>query len=157
MKNLVSITYPDLMKKFFFLPVFNFLFMTLLGQTYVYDLKGNIISGSHIKTLPPEKLILTHPSAEFLYILDSTHIYVTAVNIKGDTLWRTDPWKDNDLMAYRTYRPYIVNFSLENLREELAKSHNLSTRDPIIWINYNNTQFGFINCKDGKFFFLGQD
>ena len=81
--------------------------------------------------------------------LDSTHIYITAINPSGDTLWRTDPWKDNKLSKYRVKRPVIVyfNFGIDKRNDNKE----------IIWITYNNTQFGHLDKESGKFHFKGQD
>lgn len=83
------------------------------------------------------------------FMLDSTQIYVTAIDKNGKQLWRTDPWKDNQLMEYRVKRPIIVLFNF-------AKNEWTDKKE-VIWIVYNNTQFGMIKKSNGKFTWLGQD
>jgi len=83
------------------------------------------------------------------FVLDTTNIYITAFDKSGKQLWRTDPWKDNDLGIYRVQRPVIVYYSLAN--------SDRANKEEVIWITYQNTQFGYIDKKDGKFTFLGQD
>lgn len=83
------------------------------------------------------------------FILDSSNIYISAVNLNNDTIWKTDPWKDNSLMEYRVKRPIIARYYLAN---------NKWTGDKeVIWIVYNNTQFGIVDKETGKFQWFGQD
>src|SRR5579863_3157291 len=56
--------------------------------------------------------ILSDSNTGIHYVLDSSHIYVEAINQQGKTIWRTDPWKDNNLPHYRTSRPRIVSFAV---------------------------------------------
>ncbi|WP_157886867.1 hypothetical protein [Hymenobacter sp. PAMC 26628] len=97
------------------------------------------------------------------FILDTTHVFITAFDINGKQLWKTDPWKDNGLKPYRVERPtiarfYFRNFSYENNVSGKRKNKRNKVEDEeIIWINYNNTQTGVIDKKTGKFSFLGQD
>jgi len=83
------------------------------------------------------------------FVLDSTNIYITAYDKSGKQLWRTDPWKDNNLEAYRVQRPVIVHYSIVN--------SNRTNNKEVIWIIYQNTQFGYLDKEDGKFTFLGND
>ncbi len=119
------------------------------AQTYIYDGQGNLIAGSHIRTKPGSTIVLKDSLNGIKYLLDSMHINIYAINAKGDTLWKTDPWKDNKLEAYRVDRPIIVDFDFSTSKRTDNKE--------VIWIVYNNTQFGTINKETGKFFFRGQD
>jgi hypothetical protein len=83
------------------------------------------------------------------FILDTTQIIVTAINYKNDTLWSTDPWKDYKLPIYRVNRPKITYFIL-------TKNEHTNNQE-VIWIAYNNSQFGILNKKTGKFTWFGQD
>ena len=83
------------------------------------------------------------------FVLDSNQIYITAIKSNGDTLWRTDPYLDNDLPEYRVKRPIIVGYYLQN---------NQSTNNTeVIWMIYNNTQFGILEKETGKYTWFGQD
>jgi hypothetical protein len=74
---------------------------------------------------------------------------VTALNPQGKQLWRTDAWKDNRLEAYRVKRPVISYFAFgKDIRDKKTE---------VIWLTYNNTQFGFLDKKTGAFRWLGQD
>ena len=86
------------------------------------------------------------------FILDSAQITITAVDINGKQLWLTDPWKDNKLKIYRVDRPIIVSFYLGK-----AGWNSSDPKKEVIWIGYNNTQFGTLDKCTGKFTFLGQD
>jgi hypothetical protein len=83
------------------------------------------------------------------FILDSTRIIVTALNPQGKQLWKTDAWKDNHLEVYRVKRPTISYFAF-------GKDDSTKKKE-VIWLTYNNTQFGFLDKKTGAFTWLGQD
>lgn len=123
-------------------------------ETYYFDANGNITGGTHIKTLPPDEEVLIEPITNTKFYLDSTHVYITAINAKGDTLWRTDPWKDSNTHVYRTDRPIIVNWYFTHLDREYSNEH---AGELIIWLVYINTQFGVLSLLDGKYYFYGQD
>lgn len=103
-----------------------------------YTLKDNV-----------KKNILYDRATVTTFSLDSNHIFITARDKTGKELWRTDPWKDNKLMTYRVNRPVIVYFYFENS----SRTNNKE----VIWIVYNNTQFGFIEKETGRFTWMGQD
>jgi hypothetical protein len=86
------------------------------------------------------------------FILDSAQITITAIDTNGKQLWQTDPWKDNKLKVYRIDRPIIVHFNLGK-----AGWNSSDPKKEVIWIGYNNTQFGTLDKLTGKFIFLGQD
>ena len=122
--------------------------------TVIYDGNGNVIGGTHIKTRPGNKVTLTDSSTKNTFVLDEEHVFITAYSKIGTILWKTDPWKDNNLMVYRTNRPVIVNMAFDvnpGYPDESKKGER------VIWIEYINTQFGFIDPKTGRFYFMGQD
>lgn len=138
------------MKKIFSLLIF--ICATSLAaraQTYIYDGHGNIIGGSHIHTKPGSVLTIKDSVTGNTFLLDSAHIHIYAFNAKGDTIWKTDPWKDNKIEVYRVKRPVIVQFYLAN--------NKWTDNKEVIGIVYNNTQFGIVNKETGKFTWLGQD
>lgn len=116
---------------------------------YIYDSQGNLVGGTHIKYKPGKAITLIDSVSGNRFVLDSLHINVCALNANGDTLWRTDPWKDNKLEVYRTNRPVIVNIYFEK--------NEWTDNKEVIWIVYHNTQFGTQNKTTGKFFWMGQD
>ena len=87
--------------------------------------------------------------SETKFILDTTQIYVTAIDKNGNQLWRTDPCKDNNIREYRVKRPIIILFRFAN--------NEWTDNKEVIWIVYNNTQFGIIDKSTGKFTWFGQD
>jgi hypothetical protein len=91
---------------------------------------------------------LTDSSTGVKFIIDKDRIFVKAIDKAGKQLWKTDPAIDNKLEEYRVKRPIIVYF------------HFLKTRTTgleVIGITYNNSQFGYLDKKTGKFKFEGQD
>ncbi|HUI91465.1 MAG TPA: hypothetical protein VLX68_04365 [Chitinivibrionales bacterium] len=100
----------------------------------------------------PVKVIrdtLTDSSTGYKYFLDSAQIIITAIDKKGKVVWRTDPWKDNNIRTYRVKRPVIVNFHFD-------KDYSNEKKE-VVWIVYNNTQFGGVDKKTGTFTWYGQD
>jgi hypothetical protein len=120
----------------------------------IYDGNGNVIGGNHIKSRPPDQIILSDSLTKVKFVLDTSHVYITAYISSGNILWKTDPWKDNHIEVYRTNRPVIVNmqFGINPGYPDIAKKG-----EKVIWIQYINTQAGFIDLKHGTFYFSGQD
>jgi hypothetical protein len=83
------------------------------------------------------------------FILDTSRIVITAIDANDKLLWKTDPWEDNKLDTYRVKRPIIARFYFAN--------NQWTDNKESIWIIYNNTQFGKVDKKTGKFTWLGQD
>ena len=83
------------------------------------------------------------------FIIDKKRIYITAIDKTGKVIWKTDPAVDNNLEEYRVKRPTIVYF---NFGSDRTKEKN-----EVISISYNNSQFGYLDKRTGKFFFEGQD
>ncbi len=112
----------------------------------------SVCRGQHVHyTLNTEHtadtLIDTITAMEF--ILDTSRVYISAIDAKGKLLWKTDPWKDNRLDEYRIKRPIISSFYFAN--------NQWTKNKEIIWIVYNNTQFGIVDKKTGTFTWFGQD
>ena len=105
--------------------------------------------GEYILDTNIENFTLFDTTSETRFILDSTQIYVTAIDKDGNQLWRIDPWKDNNLKEYRVERPIIVVFYFAN--------NKFTGNKEVIWIVYNNTQFGIIDKLTGEFEYFGQD
>lgn len=80
------------------------------------------------------------------YIVDKDRIYVTAYDSTYKLIWKTDPYKDNNIPEYRAVRPKLVMFKLALYqgKEQLC-------------IKYSNTQFGTLSKETGKYRWLGQD
>jgi hypothetical protein len=83
------------------------------------------------------------------FVLDSLRINISAYDFSNKLIWRTDPWLDNKLIAYRVKRPLVVYYAFKP---------NWGTDDKeFIWISYNSTQFGTIDRRTGKFHDMGRD
>ncbi len=81
------------------------------------------------------------------YVLDSTHIFITAYDSSGKILWKTDPFVDNKIEDTRIARPIITWFYFRNWRH-----NNQSERKKVIWIRYNHRQAGYLDLITGKFY-----
>ncbi len=84
-----------------------------------------------------------------IYVLDKKRIFITAYDKNGKVIWRTDPVKDAFIRKYRTDRPIIVSFEFG--------TESVNQKSEAIWIRYNNSQFGYLLKKNGKFRCQGQD
>ncbi|MBX0292399.1 hypothetical protein K3G63_18270 [Hymenobacter sp. HSC-4F20] len=108
----------------------------------------------------PKQLFLIDKKDGTKYILDSTRVYITAIGSNGKVKWKTDPHKQSKTQMYRVVRPIIVSFNFErciycNILKK--KIEGFDKNEEVISITYNNTQFGYVNKKNGAFFYLGQD
>lgn len=90
------------------------------------------------------------------FIVDSTEIYISAYNKKGNLIWKRDPWKEEELMLYRHNRPIIVEFSFDNIPSTSTSKKWLPSKE-VIWIRYSNSQMGWLDKITGEYFHFGQD
>jgi hypothetical protein len=112
---------------------------------YFYDDKGKIFDSVFV--IPKGYYHLTDKTTGTRYILDSSHIVISAVNALNDTLWKTDPWKDNHLETYRIYRPTVSEFILVD---------NPSDSTCLLYIIYSSSQMGCLSAS-GRFSYGGRD
>jgi hypothetical protein len=77
-----------------------------------------------------------------VFLLDTTHITISAFAKNGTIVWKTDPWKDSNLAIYRTARPVIVYFALGRTDECSWCKTPIDAR--VLWIEYDNGQIGFL-------------
>lgn len=105
---------------------------------------GKLISKQNAK-----KELLIDSLSGNRFLLNKDHINITAINSVGDTIWQTDPIKQIKMEPYRIDRPIIVTYEFQNNERTEFKE--------VIWIVYNNSQFGTIEKETGNFTFYGQD
>lgn len=86
---------------------------------------------------------------KMIFVLDTAHINITAYDFAGKPVWKTDPWLGNKLREYRVKRPVVVSYSFQK--------NKWTDEKEVIWITYNNTQFGILDKNTGKFTWFGQD
>jgi hypothetical protein len=140
-----------IMKKVFIAVTFSLISFCVFGQTTViYNAQGKVIGGSHIKTTPGKIIKLVDSLTKNYFILDANHVYITAFDKTGKKLWKTDPYKDSNMGEYRTNRPIVVNFTFES-------DNWCSGKTKVIAITYDNTEFGYLDIKTGKYFSCGRD
>ena len=151
---LIQNTYMRIIYTILFICCFSSVFSQQTQTVIIYDGNGNVIGGSYIKSRPPYPIILSDTLTNVKFVLDTSHVYITAYNSSGNILWRTDPWKDDKIEVYRTNRPIIVNMHFDTNPGYPDKTKK---GEKVIWIQYINTQSGFIDLKTGAFYFVGQD
>ena len=97
-----------------------------------------------------KKKVLIDKRNKVSFIIGTTQTIIEARRKNGDLIWRTNPWNDNKLHAFMiNLCPYIVIFDFENDERTNNKE--------AIMIGYNLTHFGYLDKKNGKFTFLGND
>lgn len=89
------------------------------------------------------------------YVLEKDYISITAYDDKKNILWKTDPYLDNRIHFYRTKRPKIIQFRFGRSPDYFPEK--IMPGIKVIWITYNNTQYGFIDLATGMYYFCGQD
>lgn len=124
-------------------------------SAWINDFDGNIIWDSRAKSKDGKTINILDSITNNYYILDSTHTIITAYNKSKQVIWKTDPHKDNSLPEYRHKNPTIKYFKIGKLRKNVNEIYNKDTR--VIFISFDNSQFGFLDLKTGKFHFSGQD
>jgi hypothetical protein len=76
------------------------------------------------------------------FYIDTSHTFVYAYNNKGELLWKTDPWEDNNLKVFGDPHPKI---------EYLKFVSGVCDTSKEIEIGYNNKLGGCLNKLTGKF------
>jgi len=93
---------------------------------------------------------VTDQTTGTVYQVESDRRTITATNLKGDVLWKVNPFVDAKLVPYRMKHPVIVYFG--KAPEEWVKKE-----EPQLGLGFNSSQFGTLRLSDGKFTFHGQD
>lgn len=128
---------------------------TMSKSTWVYDSQGNVVGGSKMKIAPNSQVKLVDTFTKNYFVLDSAHVVISAFNLKNEIIWSTDPYIENKIEKYRTDRPIIISIEFGNSPNYFPDKVNVGLK--VIWITYNNTQFGFIDLVSGKYYYCGQD
>ena len=141
------------MKKVFIGILFCLISFYMFGQTtLIFNAQGKLVGGSCLE-LNGDSMKVTDPATKNYYILDASHIYITAYDSIGIKLWKTDPYldrMDRNMVEYTTKRPIIDHFEI--------KPWNIhSKKVDIIEISFDNHDFGYINLNTGKYTITGRD
>ncbi len=83
------------------------------------------------------------------FALDTSQQIITAINHNGDTLWQTTPSTNLNVQEYRIKNPKIVYYNF--------KQDEFQNNKEVIWVIFQNTQFGVIDKETGKYIMYGQD
>jgi len=124
-------------------------------SAWINDFNGHKTWDSKTKSLDGKPLTITDSLTNNYYILDSTHIIITAYNKSNQIIWKTDPHKDNSIPDYRHNNPTITYFKIGELSMGWKDLYKKDER--VIFIHYSNSQSGFLDMKTGKFIFLKQN
>lgn len=100
-----------------------------------------------------------------VFILDSTHTYITALSKQRDTLWKVDPWKDklheNPHPYYRLFgdeRPIIMLMDIVDTSFiNSLLSNRVKTIIPGVSLVFDNSQMCILTGENGSYIYMGQD
>ena len=113
-------------------------------KSLIYDEQGNIISGRFTNPLPLTSVTLKDNSLNCTYVLDSSHIYVSAFDSVGKLLWKIDPYIDN-LNSYDRCTRTITNIYFGESTDILR-----ATPYKVLWVSYGRAR-GYLDLLTGKF------
>ncbi len=127
---------------------------------YHNDSSGSnwIVHGGPVPILLPHKF--KDPDSGIVFEVESDGRHVTAADQNGKTLWRRDPFADAHLAPYRTTSPKIVY--IRNLKKDdephqwIRKLMEQKGVTNFICINFDSTQSGCLDIRNGNFTYLGQ-
>lgn len=123
-----------------------------------YNNNGEVIGGSlynNGKPKKPKNITLLDSTTNYKFVLEKDYIFITAYDDKKKILWKTDPYLDNRIHFYRTKRPRIIQFRFGKSPGYFPEK--IKPGITVIWVTYNNTQYGFIDLKTGAYYLCGQD
>ena len=118
-------------------------------SAWINDFRGNTVWDARTKSKEGKTITLIDSTTKNYYVLDSSHTVITAYDKLKKVIWKTNPTVANKLPEYIVKRPTITYFAFGK--------DNTKEKKEIIGIGYNNSQFGFLDKKIGKFTFEGQD
>jgi hypothetical protein len=110
----------------------------------IYDTNGNIISG-RLDSLPRTSVRLKDKLLNYTFILDSSHIYVSAYDSIGNLVWKLDPYLGN-ITSYDRASRTITNIYFKDI------TYRGSTKpDKALLVRYGNRVSGYLDLKTGEF------
>jgi hypothetical protein len=125
------------------------------------------------------------PSGVTIYV-ESDGRHVSAIAPSGALLWVRNPFVESEMCPYRSAHPFIIHLSEANnpnypwprIRADapanaamyrdlhrqvdfLIKTGRLKERpktsDRYLGLSFNSSQFGYLNIRNGDFYFMGQN
>jgi len=133
---------------------------------FIASLAGTAHAQRRASTMQPGPVSIADSFSRITYLLDEAHMHITALTFSGDTLWVTDPWKDNHVGLHYTHdhrfpwnreatfdgitRPVIVFFGIT------LPGYNNPDRSRLVSIRYDNTLAGELD-RNGVFRFMYDD
>lgn len=112
----------------------------------VCNVKGVYVDGLLDKRPP---YVLTDSATGVKYVLNRKRNFIAAIDVRGNILWETDPRETADVGEYRVTHPKIIEMGFRYNVEGLYHD--------VIFIRYNNSQFGYVVKETGQFVWQGQD
>ena len=127
---------------------------------------------------PPPRAVSSYsdPETGNIFTVNSDGRHVSAKNANGQLLWISNPFVDTNMCPYRTIHPYISRigaaydgrFTPAQIVQQLIKISDLNPKsivwrtrpksdDRFVWVTFNSSQRGYVNIRNGYFYFMGQD
>jgi hypothetical protein len=89
-----------------------------------------------------------------VFYVESDGRHLSAIAFDGRILWTRNPFVDAKLKPYRSDEPKIVGIGPS---QALGLRRSPDPKATFIGIEFDSTQFGIVDSKNGDFFFMGQD
>jgi hypothetical protein len=126
------------------------------------------------------------PVTGITFYVESDGRHVAAIESSGKLKWIRNPFVDNDMCPYRSAHPFIRNiraisipdhpdarmrtdaganaqarYNLEYPMDIWIKNGRIKERprsdDRFLDLEFNSSQFGYLNIRNGDFYFMGQN
>ena len=129
--------------------------------------------GQAAPPLPPSTY--RDPGSDITFYVESDGRHVAAIGAQGNLLWVRNPFVDNNMCPYRSAHPFIRSIgSVEDerhipnlqskIRDEIKREIQLGRKAPplqnddrFVWLTFNSSQNGYLNIRNGDYFFMGQN
>ena len=99
------------------------------------------------------------PDLDVILYVESNGRRISAMDSQGKVLWSFDPYEKSAWKPYRMAKPVVRGLGRGEYWEDFLRRNRQFVDDPgpFVSISYSSSQFGVLNVKTGKMFFLGRD
>jgi hypothetical protein len=109
---------------------------------------------------PGKPLAYRDKQTNILLYVESDGRHLAAVSSEGALLWVRDPFAERNLCPYRSARPIVVYVGPTRAGwsgDEASFAKQLKLDTHLIEIQFDSSQFGVVDIKNGDFYFGGQN
>ena len=114
-------------------------------------------SRGQIATIIPSKTaVLKDSMTNCIYVLDTSHKYITAYNYKGDSLWTSYTIVSAFDIRHTNIKPVEIRLMKFGNISDAFTAVEKSKDEKVIWISHDKCS-GYIDLKTGKYHVYGCD